>query len=87
MLLNVDHDVLEIERRNVSRALRIFALKCFHRILFVEIVQQLRELGIVDGALLFLCVVVGDIIEKSISISKNFDCRNVSNVPCRNIAE
>lgn len=54
MFLHANHDVLKIQRRDVAGSIWIFTLECFHRMLFVEVVQQLRELGIVDDAFFFL---------------------------------
>lgn len=54
MLFHIHHNVLKVQRWNVSGAIWIFAFKCFHCMLLVEIVQQLRKFRIIDCSLLFL---------------------------------
>lgn len=57
MVLNLDHDVLKVERGDETTAGGILRLEGLGRVFLVEVVQELAELGIVDGALLLLAKV------------------------------
>lgn len=50
MLFHAQHDVLKVQRGNVTSSVRILQLKSFKRALFVKVMQELRELRVVNGA-------------------------------------
>jgi len=56
MPLNINYDVLEVQGGDEPSASWILAAEGLHRVLLVEVVQQLRKLSIVDKALLLLQV-------------------------------
>ena len=55
--LDGDHDIVEIFRRDEAGANFVLGLEGDERVLIVEVVEELRELGVCDDSLLVLAEV------------------------------
>lgn len=49
MPLHAQHDVLKVQRGDVTGSVRILQFESFQRALLVEVVEELRELRVADG--------------------------------------
>lgn len=88
MFLDIDHNVEEIERRDVARSVWIFTFKCFFGMLLMEIVQQLCKFGVGDSSR-FVLIWKNKIVKiwfvLSPNSSKEYFC--IRDVPFRNSVE